>query len=1339
MPGKAEYWYVLRLQGDAALKEAQQFASAVQKELNQIQATANIVLRAKIDTKATQSQAMTQAQQLEQELKKGMARAQRDFSTTATRFGAQQFTSSFRAMWEQGTIAPSTEAITKIRKAQGALTDLGKVAKKMGVTTDDLINMSSLDRAVTAVQAVQRRMWGLRGLGYQLESYGRGMTQTAAVMGGTMALASKKYLDFAAPLGKAARNLDLNAELTEVLDKKLTQLAGTVSMMTPQEQAEGLYLWAAATGAVVDSEEELMAVLGQADKVQRLALLGNIDYGTAVEATTDILAQYQLNMSETDRVVNTLIKVAAVSKAEVGDLAQAFTFAGARADQANTSFEDTAAVFQLLSAYGLRGSRAGRGLGMLFENLIAPSTVAKKELDELFETVFGRTDVLETAEGEFVGMAEAIGTLAEATANLTEVEKAEFVAKLTSQNASRALVPLLELEQAARLRGISAIEATSIMLRGAANDAERETVRIFTNMMRNLQGYTVDSRSAQETSEAQWSEYAAHVSGQAEFIKASFDAAIVDIGREMTTVLLPIMQDVADLARKIASYVGEHPDAAKIVLGLTAGIGLAGLLVTAVGKGVRLVADIKTMAMATTMYKAAQDNIKAATMELASAEMKLQAAGMNAAGTGSGVVSGLRGAIPVAEGGLAAGALSGTAGAGIIGIIVAAVAALVGWKLASDAAIKADKEHAAVMAVGTENYDSYIQRLKDAKMESYAVTEATYDMIKAKEDSDDAFGQQEAIEYATAMADARIEIEKTFAALSGTRLSTLRGIPGGRVGEDVYQALIANYVRNVMPDLLKGADEYTLSLMSQREVLSKILVANNFNADVAQAIAGYMADAAKYSYAMQIREPISERPPEELAYEYLANPPTPEVEELGDEVDETADAMDELAEATERAKTALQRFLDQVGPVDEKMLAMRSTILEQIAALDGMGDGLRAGHLYAALLNVETGLKNIRGVAIDLGIEEGANRGIQSIEDLAAAAQSAAASAWDDFAGLIGTMSDTEILGLYEDYLAELDATLTAAALMDENAADLYVRRWQETWDARVDGYKDAEDEITKAAEDAQRDRERFLEEAQSGFENLVKAALKPTSVTGLDMLQTDIGAYADKWDEAARRMRAAMEDPGGEWGWMIPEHIKAQGLDAAKAWGANWIDEFYAGMHPDQIDWPSFVDAFKQSLQRQAAQENLVQVAIAELAKEGITATSEEVLAALGLQSPMQQMFLGGLTPEQAASGLSNTMGGVVSNLAIEEGAFDTAATSVSGAFTTALDTKIGESSLPNRLNAIWTKQMTDTPDPIIAVGKAAGALFWNGFEDSLEGSTFVDRIVIIALDALREAIGAT
>jgi len=1308
MPGKAEYWYVLRLDSEQALKQAEAFAKAVQQQMKEIRTTANIVLKATVDTSATKKAVKTEAQKVAAEYKKALGTAQRDFATTTSRAGAQQFTQGFRSMWEEGTINPSAEAVQGIRKAESAVAALGKTAKTMGVSTDDLVDMGGVDRAITAVQSVQRRMWGLRGLGYQLESYGRSMTMTATAMGAAAAAASNEYLKFADPLGRAARNLDLNSELTGVLDKRLTELAGTVSMMSPREQAEGLYLWAAATGAVVDSETELNNVLTQADHVQRLAKLGNVSYGVAVEATTDILSQYQLNISETERVVGTLIKVAAVSKAEVGDLAQAFSFAGARADQANTTFEETAAAFQLLSAFGLRGSRAGRGFAMLMENLIAPSEKARGELDALFGSVFGRTDVLETAEGQFVGMAEAINILAEATSGLTEMRTQEIVANLTSQNASRALVPLLKLETQAREQGISAIEATANILEGQVGAQERA----FVALMEAQTGYEMSTESSTATAERYWTQLAESMVGQAEFMKARFAGAVGDIGREMTIVLLPVMREAAEIASKLAAYTSEHPNAAKAVVGAVAIVGLAGLLTTAVGKGIRLVADVKTLAMATSLYNTATRQIEAAALQMAASENQIRAAGMQIT---------TRPALP---GPVGAGMGLGRAGSilGSVGAVVGVAAALA---LVYSEMKRVDDEHreeASLIAATTDSYADYVEAMEDAGEGKYALTEATYALLEAERErgkfADSEAEKERAKELLRAQDNMEAAIRQMLKANKGWAFVTSGQMEEG-YGEQVKEA-VANM------------GELERSLLRQRDLVAEVAASSGITAPgMAEYLAQMFELEAMYESVAGEEAWQSMRPPEDLVSEALL------VAEAQGEIEEKTRAA---AAAAAAAKVTWDDWLETMGTMDSALSRTRDGILEVIAALrllPGTEGAISA--LEAKLSGIEGSMETMRFEAIGHGIEEGAKLGVASLEDLAAAAESAAESGFGMFEGLADYMPNEAILANYQTYLEEMDQTYKEAALMGERAGQLHILRWQQTWDDWADSHKEAQDQITRDAEQAQKDREQFLKDAQSGFEGLVRDALKPTDVTDLDMLDTALGNYADKWDEQARRMKAALADPMNEWrASMIPADVLAGGEDAIQAFGKRWLDSFYKGMNPDAIDWPAFVQSFKDNLAAATAQENLLQIAIGELAAAGITATSDEVLAALGLQSPIQQMFLGGLSTKAASDSLSGTMGSVVSGMSIEDGAFDTAAGTVKAAFDTSLTGKLAEMNLPSTLNSAWTKQIADTPDPIISVGRMAGALFWQGFEGSVAAGGLIDTVVGIVMEEILAAIEA-
>ena len=173
---------------------------------------------------------------------------------------------------------------------------------------------------------------------------------------------------------------------------------------------------------------------------------------------------------------------------------------------------------------------------------------------------------------------------------------------------------------------------------------------------------------------------------------------------------------------------------------------------------------------------------------------------------------------------------------------------------------------------------------------------------------------------------------------------------------------------------------------------------------------------------------------------------------------------------------------------------------------------------------------------------------------------------------------------------------------------------------------KEAEDRIAeneKANKEIADDYEKKLKNAIVTAHEDVKSRVEkilgsPTEVTAWDMfISTEAGAdlfgpYEDKWDEYARRMRAAMEDPNGEWAFMIPVEVRVLGPEAVKGFGEREIDKFYSGERLDKIDWEAFDRMYEEAKKREDNMQTMFDMGAA---RHGVT--PEDVRKTLGIQTP--------------------------------------------------------------------------------------------------------------------------
>lgn len=136
------------------------------------------------------------------------------------------------------------------------------------------------------------------------------------------------------------------------------------------------------------------------------------------------------------------------------------------------------------------------------------------------------------------------------------------------------------------------------------------------------------------------------------------------------------------------------------------------------------------------------------------------------------------------------------------------------------------------------------------------------------------------------------------------------------------------------------------------------------------------------------------------------------------------------------------------------------------------------------------------------------------------------------------------------------------------------------------------------------------MRDLNAELRSLAESLLQPSQVSALDVAQTKLGTYTDKWDEYARRVRAAGNDVKSQWRNLVPLDILAQGEDAIKAWAAAEEEAFYAGQRPDQMNWDAFIANARAEVEKQLSRENLVNEAMARLAAAGIGGLSRADVA---------------------------------------------------------------------------------------------------------------------------------
>lgn len=233
------------------------------------------------------------------------------------------------------------------------------------------------------------------------------------------------------------------------------------------------------------------------------------DFNTVMEATTSILSQYGLGAKEAGRVTDSLSFVANKTKAGFKDMGDAMVYVGPVAKSVGMDVEQTASAVGILSNAGIQGEKAGTALRGALTRLLKPS---KQNAEAMKELGFSAE---EFKKGQ-IGLPDVIDRIKKSTEGMTQAEKASLIAKAfgtESQTAMNALV----------------------------NEGS-EALRGLTEETKGATGYTKElAKAMNSTDSAKFAQ-----------AKAKMEVLAITIGQKLLPIIVPLVEDVADLASKFA-------------------------------------------------------------------------------------------------------------------------------------------------------------------------------------------------------------------------------------------------------------------------------------------------------------------------------------------------------------------------------------------------------------------------------------------------------------------------------------------------------------------------------------------------------------------------------------------------------------------------------------------------------------------------------------------------------------------------------------------------------------------------------------------------------------------
>ena len=249
-------------------------------------------------------------------------------------------------------------------------------------------------------------------------------------------------------------------EELEMLTATARKLGQTTTFTAKQvAEAEGFAAMAGYTA------EQINVAL---PSVLNLAKATGTDLAFAMDAATNIAAQFGFQAAELPRVVDRVAAVTASANTNFQQLAEGMKFIGPTAQALGVDLEEAAAVVGKLASAGLQSSLGTRALSTSLVNLTKATPRQQNILDAYGLNFF--------EDGSFIGIISAIEQLEQKLKDVTQKERNRVIATLFNAEAIQEMNILLE-------EGSESLRAYEQQIRSSNGAAERMAQTMSDNLL----------------------------------------------------------------------------------------------------------------------------------------------------------------------------------------------------------------------------------------------------------------------------------------------------------------------------------------------------------------------------------------------------------------------------------------------------------------------------------------------------------------------------------------------------------------------------------------------------------------------------------------------------------------------------------------------------------------------------------------------------------------------------------------------------------------------------------------------------------------------------------------
>ncbi len=200
---------------------------------------------------------------------------------------------------------------------------------------------------------------------------------------------------------------------------------GASTQFSASEAADGFVLLAQAG---LDAQE----IIASSADFLNLAAAGGGELAEAFDIGVSAIRQFNIEASNSDTAVDTLVNTANSSKTTITSLGEAFVKLGPISNSLGRTIQEAAAAVGILGDAGVEGSIAGRGLSQIFLRLASPTAEAEAEIAKLGLSLQEINPAANNIETVFANLERGFGNAANASDKVSaasEIFGKQFVAQ----------------------------------------------------------------------------------------------------------------------------------------------------------------------------------------------------------------------------------------------------------------------------------------------------------------------------------------------------------------------------------------------------------------------------------------------------------------------------------------------------------------------------------------------------------------------------------------------------------------------------------------------------------------------------------------------------------------------------------------------------------------------------------------------------------------------------------------------------------------------------------------------------------------------------------------------